>query len=141
MWHKKNKLTIIDNGFVLEHNKVFGVAKFVWVFIFWGPSVFSVQHWLDLKKIVPIRKYELSLSHCIGLQNYRLCGWSIMHKPIRWTSLISTPTTSPCRMDDVWSSLFLLCKISHCYNLFDFLIQNFFFSFWKKLADPEKKMQ
>lgn len=70
---------------------------------------------------------------------------------IRWTSLIttlllhnqseSTPTTSPCRMDDVWSGLFHLCKISHCYNLFDFLIQNFFFFFGKNLADLEEKIE
>jgi hypothetical protein len=42
-------------------------------------------------------------------------------------------------MDDMWSSLFLLYKIAHCYNLFDFLIQNFFLFFGKKLANLEKK--
>jgi hypothetical protein len=44
-------------------------------------------------------------------------------------------------MDDVWSGLFHLCKISHCYNLFDFLIQNFFFFFGKNLADLEEKIE
>jgi hypothetical protein len=50
---QKNKLTIKDNGFVLEHNKIFGVAKFVWVFFLGGPSVFSVQHWFSFEKHYP----------------------------------------------------------------------------------------
>jgi hypothetical protein len=32
-------------------------------YLFFGDQVFfSVQHWLVLKNIIPIRKYELSLS-------------------------------------------------------------------------------
>jgi hypothetical protein len=37
---QKNKLTIIDNGFVLEHNKIFGVAKCMGFFFGEGSVLF-----------------------------------------------------------------------------------------------------